>query len=280
MHWQQEGHHNGSLGMIHFTSDSGLYSIKLTLEKHNGLYYCPTNVFAISPDPFCPDVNRIHHVAASSPPELPNVKCGHRNQSVSGSKLAESETWMLCLGSPGKEQLDLLPGNVTGVPSGFQYHPFWFLDLKEEARIQKQASQRLAERATEPQQHFYIDFGFMHASSSNYSWPNEKTDRVVLSYDRFSSCLLIVNGATRYIWCFLTKTKEPPTDLLDAFFSHFGHDLGGSICTDQGGKLAHSGALANLLLWKHRYITKPMGANSPSQNGAIKIYKGKLVVRT
>jgi hypothetical protein len=140
-HWQQEGHRNGSPGTICFTSDSGLYSIKLTLEKCDGLYYCPTDVFAIAPDPSCPDVPRIHHMAASSPPELPNVKRGRPYQPVSCSKLAESETWMLCLGSPGKDQLDLLPGNITGVPSGFQYHPFWFLDWKEEAWIQKQVAQ-------------------------------------------------------------------------------------------------------------------------------------------
>jgi hypothetical protein len=40
---------------------------------------------------------------------------------------------MLRLGSPGEDQLDLLPGNVTGVPPGFQYHPFRFIDWKEEA---------------------------------------------------------------------------------------------------------------------------------------------------
>jgi hypothetical protein len=48
---------------------------------------------------------------------------------------------MLRLGSPGEQQLDLLPGNVTGIPHGFHYHPFWFIDWKEEARVQKQAAQ-------------------------------------------------------------------------------------------------------------------------------------------
>jgi hypothetical protein len=56
---------------------------------------------------------------------------------------------MLQLGSPGKDQLNLLPGNVTGIPTGFQYHPFCFLDWKEEARVQKQAALRSAERTKE-----------------------------------------------------------------------------------------------------------------------------------
>jgi hypothetical protein len=127
---------------------------------------------------------------------------------------------------------------------------------------------------------FYINYGFMRASSLNYSRPDKTTDRVVLFYNGFSSYLLIVNVATRYIWCFLTKTKEPPTNLLDAFFQHFGHKLGGSICTDQGGKLARSSALADLLLREHRYVLEPTGADSPSQNGVVEIYNGKLAVCT
>ncbi len=36
----------------------------------------------------------------------------------------ELEVWLLCLGSPGKGQLEVLPGNVTGMPAVFEYHPF------------------------------------------------------------------------------------------------------------------------------------------------------------
>ncbi len=133
---------------------------------------------------------------------------------------------------------------------------------------------------TESQRRFYIDYGFMRASSSNYSRPNMKTDWVVLSYDGFSSYLLIVDEATCYIWCFLTKMREPPINLLDAFSSRFGHELGGSVRTNQGGKLAGSGALTDLLLWKHQCVLEPTGADSPSQNAAIEIYNGKLAVRT
>ncbi len=74
---------------------------------------------------------------------------------------------MLHLGSPGEQQLDMLPGNVTGIPLGFQYHPFCFIDWKEEAHIQKQVALRSAERTTELQvalvnglqlyAHFYIN---------------------------------------------------------------------------------------------------------------------------
>ena len=120
----------------------------------------------------------------------------------------------------------------------------------------------------------------MRALLSNYSHPDKTKDRVVLSYDGFLLYLLIVDEASQYIWCFLTKTKEPPTDLLDAFFTRFGHKLGGSVCTDQGGELTHSSALGDQLLRKHRYVLKPTESDSPLQNGVVEIYNGKLTVRT
>ena len=109
---------------------------------------------------------------------------------------------MLRFGSPGEQQLDLLPGKVTGIPHGFHYHPFRFIDWKEEARIQKQAAHRLEERTADCKRRFYMDFGFMRASTSNFSKPSKKDDRVVLSYNGFSSYLLIVDEASRFVWVF------------------------------------------------------------------------------
>ncbi len=149
-HWHQVGHCDDSPGSIPFTSNSGLFSISLSLKKHDGLYYCPTDVFTIAPDKFYPEIPRINRVTLTKAPILLYVKRGRRYQPVAHSKLTESETWMLRLGSPGEDQLDLLPGNATGIPTRFQYHPFRFLDWKEEARIQKQAAQRTSDRTTEP----------------------------------------------------------------------------------------------------------------------------------
>ena len=70
---------------------------------------------------------------------------------------------MLRLGAPGEDQLNLLPGKATGIPSGFQHHPFRFVDWKEEARVQKQATGKAVERTTEFGRRFYMDFGFMRA---------------------------------------------------------------------------------------------------------------------
>jgi hypothetical protein len=106
------------------------------------------------------------------------------------------EVWLLRLGSPGVHQLDVLPSNVTGLPSVFEYHPFRFIDFKEQARIRKQAAQRSAVRTTDCRHRFYMDFGFMQASTSDYSGPQKGADCVVKSYDGFRSYLLIVDEAT------------------------------------------------------------------------------------
>jgi hypothetical protein len=126
---------------------------------------------------------------------------------------------MLRLGSPGEDQLDLLHGKVTGILPGFQYHAFWFIDWKEEARLQKQAMGSTVECTSEVGRRFYMDFGFMRASSSDYTTPNKTLDRVIDSWDGYSSYLLIVDEASRYIWVFLTKSKEPPLDIIEVLGS-------------------------------------------------------------
>ena len=59
VHWTQEGHRGDTPGSIRFSSASGLYSIKLHLEKWDGLYYCPTDVFTVDEDPIRPNDPRI-----------------------------------------------------------------------------------------------------------------------------------------------------------------------------------------------------------------------------
>ena len=117
----------------------------------------------------------------------------------------------------------------------------------------------------------------MRASTANYKHPNKQTDRVVFSYDGYSAYLIIVDGAYQRLWVFLTQTKDPPLDILRAFLTKF--SIGsGLVWTDQGGKLARSADFRNLME-EFGYLVKPTGANSPSQNGAAKIYNVKLAVK-
>ena len=125
-----------------------------------------------------------------------------------------------------------------------------------------------------------MDFGFMRASTSDYSRRDRAKDRVVFSYDGFSSYLLIVDEASRYVWVFLTASKSPPIDIVKEFLTQHGHKDGGCIRTDQGGELARSSAFQDMLLRDFHYTLEPTGADSPSQNGAVEIYNDKFTVQT
>ena len=115
----------------------------------------------------------------------------------------------------------------------------------------------------------------MRASNEDYKQPNKLSDRVILSYDGYSSYQLIVDGASRRVWAFLTKTKEPPIHIIRAFMKKFGNG-GGIVRTDQGGELARSSEFKTVLESEFGYIVEPTGADSPSQNGGSEIYNDKL----
>jgi hypothetical protein len=55
-----------------------------------------------------------------------------------------------------------------------------------------------------------MDYGFMRASNEDYTKPSTKTDRVIESFDGYTSYLLIVDEVSKYTWIFLMKTKDPP----------------------------------------------------------------------
>jgi hypothetical protein len=119
----------------------------------------------------------------------------------------------------------------------------------------------------------------MRASTSDYKCPNKHTDQVVTSYDGHTSHLIIVDSASRRVWAFLTKTEEPPLDILSTFMKKFG--IGnGVVRTDQGGELARSAAYWELMLNTFGYVVEPTGADSPSQNGGAEIYNNTLAVKT
>jgi hypothetical protein len=70
------------------------------------------------------------------------------------------------------------------------------VDLKEQARIRKQAAQRLVECTTNALKQFYMDYGFMQASQSDHRQPNAKTDGIIQSWDGYSLYLLVVDKAS------------------------------------------------------------------------------------
>jgi hypothetical protein len=149
-----------------------------------------------------------------------------------------------------------------------------------QAWIRKNAARRHACKVDEAGAQFYMDFGFIHASSNNYQRPNTQSDCVIDSYDGYSSYLLIVDDKSAMTWIFLTKSKSPPLEIIRLFLQTFGHNNGGFIWCDQGGELARSHTLVHMMLTEFGYKVEPTGVDSPSQNGQAKKWNNTFAVTT
>jgi hypothetical protein len=126
------------------------------------------------------------------------------------------------MGHCGEDQLVSLATHADGLPNNFEFHPFRHIDWKEQARIRKRSARRVAQKVHDAGARFYMDFGFIRASSVDYSRPNITSDRVVDSYDGYSSYLLIVDDKSAMSWIFLTKSKQPPMEHVRLFLRTFG----------------------------------------------------------
>jgi hypothetical protein len=170
--WNQEGCKDPTVpGWLRFTSKDGLLSMFFNLEYRDGLYYCSMDVLTVNLDPICVSCNRAQAPTPSNTNRLPS-----KFDPTSKARRVKSEVWMLCLGSPGEHQLNVLPTNVINMPSIFEYHSFQSIDFKEQAYICKQATQQTAECIPTCGAKFFIDFVFMRSSTEDYKWPNKPTD--------------------------------------------------------------------------------------------------------
>jgi hypothetical protein len=162
--WQKIGYNNPTVpGSIRFSSHDSLALMFFNLHCRDGLYYFATDVYTVNQAPV-----HIHcHCAIVAPPQ--GVNPAHcppfKFTRTSHAQQVESEVWALRFGSPGKQQLNILPQHVIVTPSVFKHHPFRLIDFKEQAYIWKQVAGKTAERILTDGSEFFMDFGFMHAST-------------------------------------------------------------------------------------------------------------------
>lgn len=88
------------------------------------------------------------------------------------SKILESKTLALRLEGCNEQQLRELPQHVIGVPRELEFHPFCFIDYKEQAQIQKQLVGHNPTAISEHRCQFRMDFGFFRASTEGFMTPN------------------------------------------------------------------------------------------------------------
>jgi len=167
----------------------------------------PALVHSPPPHPAHVPVGPSHPLLPSRPPTVPRSRVSVRPTNL--ARQLESELWAARLGHCGADQLKALATHADGLPNGFEFHPFRHIDWKEQARIRKRAARRVATKVAEIGVRFYLDFGFIRASSVDYQRPNINSDRIVDSYDGYSSYLLIVDEKSSKTCVFLTKSKAP-----------------------------------------------------------------------
>ncbi len=90
--------------------------------------------------------------------------------------------------------------------------------------------------------------------------------------------LIIMDKASRYVWLFLRKSKDPLIDPVLAFLAIHGFPDNGVIPTDQGGELARSANFCMEMFTSKRYLVEPTGATSPAHNGGDKKWNHTLTV--
>ncbi len=128
--------------------------------------------------------------------------------------------------------MEVITDNALGLPTCFAPHPFSMSEIKASTTISKHPADKAPLNVTKRGQQFYMDFGFMQASTEDYSRPDNSKDRVVTSYDGYNSYLVVVDEISRYVWVFLTQSKEPPLDIINAFLAQYGNKDGGLIRND------------------------------------------------
>ena len=130
--WHQTGYRRGvsTPGCKRFDSHDGLLTMSMTLVLHDGLHYCPTDVYTVDTIPASRFLPAVWRIACPAPLPVPGKSRSYKRfNPASKAKQVESEVWLLHLGSPGVHQLDMLPGRVTGIPSDFKYHLLGFIQL-------------------------------------------------------------------------------------------------------------------------------------------------------
>ncbi len=274
--WCQSGSkHQSTSDTLTFTDADDTPLLVLPLTTHNGLQYCSP-----STGDDVPHSSTVRSTITYTPPATLPPSHAHPPTPIGVRRVLESELWAARLGFCGEWQLTQIPHHSTGTPSKFFPHPLRFVEHKEQARIRKRAARSTSTPARLPGQRFSMDFGFIRSSNSDYTGPTPSTSRVVESFDGYVAYLLIVDEASRYVWVFLRKSKEPPTELVSHFLQLYGRKSGGVIRCDQGGELARSHLFRSTLMDKHLYVLEPTGADSPSQNGGSEKWNDTLAVTT
>ncbi len=117
----------------------------------------------------------------------------------------------------------------------------------------------------QPGQHFHMDFGFVRGSDFN---SKNNTGQTVTSIDGKRAYLAIIDRSSRYMWVFITSSKQPPLKeakmILNKFKSTNPHR---TVRVDQGGEL-NSQAFKEMI-GLEGFSLELTGSDASAQNGMV-----------
>lgn len=245
--WQQMSHTDtGQAQIIFFHRHEYRPHVKFNMYQLNNCWYLDQSY-----------VDTIHRVKGRNNIVWASQEPNPTIHSV--SKRAEYELWHQRLLHPGKTCMAHLNQCVEGLPP-LKRHDFHTCPICQESKITHNYNHETTTTTpTKVGEIFSMDFGFVKGKIDN---------RLVRSHDGYSSYILIIDHKTRYTWVFLTKSKQPPTNMIKTFLKIYGlkHDGVKIVRTDQGGELANSTQFCKTVA-ECGYQVEITGADNSSQNG-------------
>ena len=248
--WHQLSHTDTGTAQIEFFHRHEYRpNVIIHMYQHNNCWYIDQSYLAT--------VRRVKGYNRINPPEYTDDKVLINSL----NKTAEYEIWHQRLLHPGHTCMDTIHQCVDGVPK-LKRHNFHTCPICQESKIaheyNHEPSKIIPSKVGEL---VSMDYGFVKATNDN---------KMVRSHDGYSSYILIVDHATRYMWVFLTKNKCPPIHFIDRFLRTYGlqDDTVKIVRTDQGGELARSTAFCQTVA-QCGYQVEITGTDNSSQNGKV-----------
>ena len=229
-------------------SNDGLWFV------HNPILLPPTTPSTrphtmIHPNPTTQQQTQRQINATHQPHSSPSITNPQRNSTLHDSTkplpIKQLELWHQRMGHPSPTTLRHTTQVVEGIPNLPTATSHFHCPFCDISKITKLSGNKQATRETFlPGTAYHMDVGFIRGPqnlseliSREATTPGNTT---IFSHDGYSAYLLIIDAATRYIFCFPLKSKSPPIDIIDKFLAKHGPAKRKLITTTTNGLLHKS----------------------------------------
>ena len=174
--------------------------------------------------------------------------CMDKKRTTQGPKtsMLATEMWHQRMGHIGLKKLQDTAKCTKGMPSIGQLHPLFKCRACAIAKMTKTPRRKMEQQASKPGELFHMDFRFVRGPKNLQTLlQQQRTAKhkirhaqshhpIKTSHNGYTSYLLITDAASPFTWIFLSKTKDPPIQVLDLFLQCHGlkEDMAKYVQTD------------------------------------------------